>query len=120
MVMPSLACAMPACVNEVKGENHIIAHCAGHHKESQSKKGQSDGVRFVLDCMGVDLQKADVVAFENAHIQINLLDHLFFGDTVTAQNLYKIGTIIRGPPPDFAEYSYPTQSIILTTQRLRI
>lgn len=121
MFVPSLACAMPSCVQSLesslsKSSLSIEKPCHEHASDPQ----KSDHVRFVIDCMGVDLQKADAVSFDRENIQPNPLDHMFISDVISIQNIYKSGPIIRGSLPGFMAFSYPAQAVILTTQRLRI
>lgn len=120
MFVPSLACAMPVCAQSLKSSVSLEKPCHEHEAGQKANNKKSDHIRFVIDCMGVDLQKADAVSFDKANIQLDTFDHMFISDVIIAQNIYKSDTIIRGPPPDFGEPSYPTQSLILTTQRLRI
>ena len=120
MIAPSLACAMPMCMNEIKENGVVSKPCSDHHEASETKKGDVGSVMFMLDCMGVDLQKADAVAFEKANIQLDPIHHPFINNAVLSQNIFESGAIIRGPPPDRGEYKQTYQSIILTTQRLRI
>lgn len=120
MITPSLACAMPVCMNEIKENGVVTKPCSDHNDASETKEGSVGSVKFMLDCMGVDLQKADAVSFEKANIQLDPIHHPFINNAVLSQNIFESGAIIRGPPPDRGEYKQTYQSIILTTQRLRI
>lgn len=120
MITPSLACAMPLCMNEIKENGVVSKPCAEHHEASENQKGDVGSVMFMLDCMGVDLQKADAVSFEKADIQLDPIHQPFINNAVLSQNIFESAAIIRGPPPDRGEYKQTYQSIILTTQRLRI
>lgn len=120
IITPSLACAMPICANGAKEGGVASKPCSEHHDASELKKDAIGSVKFMLDCMGVDLQKADAVSFEKASIQLDPIHHPFINNAVLSQNIFESGAIIRGPPPDRGDYKQSYQSIILTTQRLRI
>lgn len=120
MLMPSLACAMPVCAQSLKSSASIEKPCHDHEANQKSDKQKSDHIRFVIDCMGVDLQKADTAHFEKADIRATSIDLLFIDNAVTSQNLIYNPQVIRGPPLDWVSSNQNYSSIILTTQRLRI
>ncbi len=120
LLTPSIACAMPVCLHETEEKGIVATPCSEHHEGTQSKKDNVGGVRFMLDCMGVDLQKADTVSIENANVQLDPVHYLFINDAVLAQNIYEGRAFIREPPPDGSYHRTPHTSIILSTQRLRI
>lgn len=120
MLMPSLACAMPVCAQSLKSSASIEKPCHDHEASQESGKQKSDHIRFVIDCMGVDLQKADTAHFEKADLRTVLIDLPFIDNALTSQNSDYRPQIIRGPPPDRFAGDQDHSSIILTTQRLRI
>lgn len=121
MFMPSLACAMPVCLQPMPKSPVSLASsaqkpCHGHEKNEE----KPDHIRFVIDCMGVDLQKAESSHFEKYDTRTVLIDLPFLDNAVTSQNTDYSPQIIRGPPPNWAVAYQSQASIILTTQRLRI
>ena len=120
MLMPSLACAIPVCVQSLKSSISVEKPCHGHEANQKSGKQKSDDIRFVIDCMGVDLQKADTAHFKKADIRTTSIDLPFIDNAVTSQSLTYSPQVIRGPPLDWISSNQNHPSIILTTQRLRI
>ena len=120
MFVPSLACAMPMCTDGIKENSAAVKPCGEHHVDERSKKSHIGDFRFVLDCMGVDLQKADTTHFEKAGLRTALVDLPFIDNVVASQNTDYSPQIIRGPPPDWSVVHQSHASIILNTQRLRL
>jgi len=116
VITPSLACAMPVCAQSSKSSSLVEKPC--HDHESGEKK--SDHIRFVIDCMGVDLQKADASHLEKVDLRTVSIDFPFINDEVMSQSGSYSPQIIRGPPLDWPITHQNDSSIILTTQRLRI
>lgn len=119
MLTPSLACAMPICVEEPQAAA-VEEPCAGHSGHQDTDKKEPAGkIALMKDCMGVDLQVADEGASIKApDFKKDLpFDIGFITHPVANQPVTVIGN--RGPPPNWPEYSQARPSIILTTLRFR-
>ncbi|MGB4107834.1 MAG: hypothetical protein WBK55_08570 [Alphaproteobacteria bacterium] len=120
MLMPSLACAMPMCTDEAqatKAERPCADHTSHH---GDKKSGQSGKVSLLVDCMGVDLQKADVTSLEKPDLKFSFVVYALADETVSDFITHTDAGTIRGPPPDWPALSRTQPSILLTTQRFRI
>lgn len=119
MLTPSLACAMPVCVEEPQAAA-FEQPCTEHSGNQGTGKKDSDGkVTLMKDCMGVDLQVADGSASIKApDFKKDIsFDISFVTYPVTSWTVAVIGN--RGPPPNWPKYSETYPSIILTTLRFR-
>lgn len=119
MLMPSLACAMPACVDKTQ-DAAAEQPCAGHGSHHISFP-QSDikKINLLKDCMGVDLQTADAHALKKPDIS---QEHFFIvtadAHVVTDPTFHDV--VIRGPPPDWPAFNDTRPPLLLTTLRFRI
>jgi len=119
MLTPSLACAMPLCADEVQVTT-AEQPCAGHTSHHETKKENKPAkVNLIKDCMGVDLQTADIQLLQKPDIQASSV-FIIATDRVSAELSLDDKISIRGPPPDWPYISQIQPSIILTTQRFRI
>lgn len=122
MLTPSLACAMPTCAPKAK-ESAAALPCAEHHPghgTGSKKEGGKGNVNLLIDCMGVDMQKADTASLDKPDIKKDLVIYALVADVSASRfSPADVGTI-RGPPPDWPAFSQTQPSILLTTQRLRI
>lgn len=123
MLMPSLACAMPTCGPKAKESAAAALPCAEHHPGHNTGSKKEDGkgkVNLLIDCMGVDMQKADTASLDKPDIKKDSVVYVLVADVSPSRFLpTSVGTI-RGPPPDWPRVSQAQPSILLTTQRLRI
>lgn len=121
MLTPSLACAMPSCHGEVEQTVTQLCHDAQNAADHSPKSKHETGkVNLLLDCMGVDLQTADVVSVDKTDLKQAPITFAIAADFISDRFAPHDGLTIRGPPPDNLYLSYPTPSLILTTQRFRI
>jgi hypothetical protein len=119
MLMPSLACAMPTCTG--KEAAAVNKPCAEHHPGHDSKSSKQSGkVNLLIDCMGVDLQKADTASMEKPDLKIGFVVYALANETASDFIIHKDAGSIRGPPPDWPALLRTQPSILLTTQRFRI
>lgn len=123
MLTPSLACAMPAC--EAKAEGSAVASlpCAEHHsgRNSDNKDEESGKVNLLIDCMGVDMQKADTATNLNkSDVKNDFITYPLVADIAANRFLPADTGVIRGPPPDWPTLSQTQPSILLTTRRIRV
>jgi hypothetical protein len=121
MLTPSLACAMSTCGNgDAQVEASTEQPCAGHHLGSGQENKNTPKVNLLLDCMGVDMQKADTASIDNPNLKKELVAY----DIATGINasLFVHTNIrpIRAPPPEWSTPLQAASLIILTTQRFRI
>lgn len=120
MLTPSLACAMPVCADEAQAAA-TEQPCAEHHPGHESSDKKDTGkVNFLLDCMGVDLQKADTASLDKPDLKADPVIYALAADIVTSPLAHADSSTIRGPPPDWSALSRTQPSILLTTQRFRI
>jgi hypothetical protein len=123
MLTPSLACAMPTCGPKAKESAAAALPCAEHHSghdTGSKKEGGKGKVNLLIDCMGVDMQKADTASLDKPDIKKDLVIYALVADVSASRfSAADVGTI-RGPPPDWPAFSQTQPSILLTTQRLRI
>lgn len=111
---------MPSCVNGAKAEASANQPCAEHHPghETGGKK-ETGKVNLLLDCMGVDMQKADTASIDKPNLKTDFVVYALVTEIVVDQLAHTdIGTI-RGPPPT-ANATSPSRPLYLTTQRFRI
>lgn len=123
MLMPSLACAMPTCGPKAKESAAASLPCAEHHPghdTGSKKEGGKGNVNLLIDCMGVDMQKADTASLDKPDIKKDLIVYTLVADVSPSRFLPADAGAIRGPPPDWPALSQTQPSILLTTQRLRI
>lgn len=124
MLTPSLACAMPVCADKAQAaamEQPCAEHHTGHDTDSgKDSSSSSQGVNFLIDCMGVDLQTADGVAVQKPDIQAGPVFAALAMNDVPVVPVPAEHSEIRGPPPDWPLFSQAQPSILLTTQRFRI
>lgn len=122
MLMPSLACAMPACVESAgKTTQEAQAPCVEHHAAAAPDAQEDKKVKFLLDCMGVDLQKEDASRIDKPALKADKVGY-GVGDLVPAA-LLPLGlvSVIRGPPPpEWVALSQTYPPLFLTTLRIRI
>ena len=120
MLTPSLACAMPVCADEA----HAAATeqpCAEHHPGHETSDKRSTGkVNLLLDCMGIDLQKADTASLDKPDLKTDPVVYALAADIGTSPPAHADSGTIRGPPPDWPALSQTQSSLLLTTQRFRI
>lgn len=120
ILTPSLACAMPVCAPE-KQQQIIHEHCTDGFVSYQAReKTQNGKVKFLLDCMGVDMQKADTASIDKPDLKTDFVVYVLATDIVTSQITHTDADSIRGPPPDWPSAPETQPSLILTTQRFRI
>lgn len=121
MLMPSLACAMPTCGPKAEESAAATLPCAEHHPGHETDDKKENGkVNLLIDCMGVDMQKADTASLDKLDIKKDLIVYTLVADAAVSRFApTDVGTI-RGPPPDWPVLSQTQPSILLTTQRLRI
>ena len=120
MLTPSLACAMPSCVKGAKAEMSSSQPCAEHHPGHESGKKETGKVNLLLDCMGVDMQKADTASIDKPDLKKDFVVYALANDAPVIQVLHTDEGTIRGPPPDWPNLHETQPSLILTTQRFRI
>ena len=121
MLTPSLACAMPVCAEQTgQAAEETQPPCAEHHPGGSSDSKEDTKVKFLLDCMGVDLQKADTASIDKPILKVAMDGYILAALVPTASIPYKAVGIIRGPPPDWPVLSQTYPPIFLTTQRIRI
>lgn len=120
MITPSLACAMPMCADEAQAAKaeQPCANQVSHHGDKKS--GQSGKVSLLVDCMGVDLQKADTANLDKADLKFSFVVYAVTDETALHFIAHTDAGTIRGPPPDWPALSRTQPSILLTTQRFRI
>lgn len=120
MLTPSLVCAMPMCAGKSGKTATASVPCAGHHGEHDTKPAR-EKLRFVQDCMGVDLTSADnapvLKAPDLARVAALIIPAASF---LAAQAIPVDKHHIRGPPPDWPEPHQTQPSVLLITQRLLI
>lgn len=124
MLTPSLACAMPVCADEAQAaatEQPCAEHHAGHDTGSgKDSSSLPNGISFLIDCMGVDLQTADSASIQKPDIQTGPVFAVVINTDVSVipgpRRVAKSG----GPAPDWSALSQAQPSILLTTQRFRI
>jgi hypothetical protein len=123
MLTPSLACAMPICGPEAKKAASTVLPCAEHHPgngaDGKKESGKSK-VNLLIDCMGVDLQKADTANLDKPDVKKDLTAYPVMADVSASRFLPVNAGAIRGPPPDWPALSQTQPSILLTTERFRI
>lgn len=121
MLMPSLACAMPVCADKAtQSLEQAQQPCAEHHSDNTSDSNKDTKVKFLVDCMGVDLQKADTTSIDKPILKA-AGDSYILAALVPAVSVPHIAIgIIRGPPPDHSGLSSSYPPVFLTTQRIRI
>lgn len=120
MLTPSLACAMPACAPKAKEVAAVSQPCADYHPGHESGKKETGKGNLLLDCMGVDLQKADTVSLDKPDLKKDFFVYTPTDDPLAGQITLTDAGSIRGPPPDWPSLHETQPSILLTTQRLRI
>lgn len=123
MLTPSLACAMPTCGPKAKESAAATLPCAEHHPghdTGSKKEGGKGKVNLLIDCMGVDMQKADAASLDKLDIKKDLIVYTLVTDAAVSQFAPTDAGTIRGPPPDWPALSRTQPSILLTTQRFRI
>lgn len=122
MLTPSLACAMPTCDPKAQESAAATLPCAEHHPGHQTEgKKESGKVNLLIDCMGVDMQKADTTAsLDKFDLKKDLVVYALVAVASVSQLVSADVGTIRGPPPDWPTLSRTQPSILLTTQRFRI
>ncbi len=121
MLTPSLACAMPMCVDEAQAAkaDRPCADHAPHHGDTESTpKGNAGGL--MADCMGVDFQTADTASLEKPDVKTSPVVYALVSEMLSNFIAHTDVGTIRGPPPDWPALSRTQPSILLTTQRFRI
>ncbi|PJB72796.1 MAG: hypothetical protein CO093_02130 [Alphaproteobacteria bacterium CG_4_9_14_3_um_filter_47_13] len=119
MLMPSLACAMPSCVSGAKAEASTNQPCADHHPGHEGSKKETGKVNLLLDCMGVDMQKADTASIDKPNLKTDFVVYALVTEIVADQLAHTDAGTIRGPPST-ANAMSPSRPLYLTTQRFRI
>jgi hypothetical protein len=111
---------MPMCADEAQSAKAELpcADHAPHHGDQKS--GQSGKVNLLLDCMGVDLQKADTASLDKPDLKIGFVAYTLVDESASDFIVNTDAGTIRGPPPDWPALSRTQPSILLTTQRFRI
>lgn len=75
---------------------------------------------MLLDCMGVDMQKADTASIDKPDLKKDFVVYALADDTPVIQVSHTDEGTIRGPPSDWPSLHETQPSLILTTQRFRI
>lgn len=75
---------------------------------------------LMIDCMGVDMQKADTASIDKPDLKKEIVVYGLAYTQPIIQNLHAEAGDIRGPPPDWPDIHETQPSLILTTQRFRI
>ncbi len=119
MLTPSLACAMPTCADDASGIIKVEKPCADHLSKNTKADKSSDQVKLVLDCMGVDLQKADTASINAPDLKSFSVSYILTDDRFGAQNINQYTQEIRGPPP-FTALTQTQPPILQSTQRVRL
>jgi hypothetical protein len=123
MLTPSLACAMPTCGPKAKDSVvTAVLPCADHYPnhETGSKKQSGGKVNLLIDCMGVDMQKADITSLDKPDIKNDIIVYALVADVAISRFMPTDAGTIRGPPHDWPALSRTQPPILLTTQRFRI
>lgn len=124
MLMPSLACAMPACSESGQRqaqETKLPCHGNSAQDHHEKKKSHTGEARLLKDCAGVDLQTADdsglkIIGFKKSAASVDMAALT----PVFSAQVYARTMAIRGPPPDWPALSEAKPSILFTTQRFRV
>ncbi len=121
MVMSSLACAMPTCTDKIESSSatQLKQPCADHYSNSQDSKKNDNKVNFLLDCMGVDLQKTDYASFNAPDLKVDFIVYASLTDVLTNQFINFDSNAIRGSPLR-SDTSVIGLSVYQTTQRFRL
>ncbi|TAH33677.1 MAG: hypothetical protein EYC62_06500 [Alphaproteobacteria bacterium] len=120
MLTPSLACAMPMCVDKPKQEAAAKPPCDGHgmQMQHQNADGKPATAGLMKDCLGVDFQLADAgPVLKKPDLQkdfsFSLASALIVADSIVLD-----GTKGNRGPPDWPGlFNATSPSIILSTQR---
>jgi hypothetical protein len=119
LLTPSMVCAMPMCA-EKSVQGAASAPCAGHHAKHAHAPAKGK-IRFVQDCMGVDLISADhAPAFKAPDIAKASSFVIPPAPVAVARLALSDAGSIRGPPPDWPGAHRTRPGVLLITQRLLI
>lgn len=119
MITPSLACAMPTCADRTGSMTQVEQPCADHHSNNQDSKKDTNQVNLLLDCMSVDLQKADSISVDKPDLEIDQVSYALYSETLASLTILSNIDTIRGPP-NRASLPLKALPIFMTTQRFRI
>lgn len=117
MVMPSMVCAMPLCMDEQQAAEPC--HEMSGHSDS-GRQNDLSGVMLLNDCMGTDLYSSDNASY-NSHpdLSVDTIDFAW----VDFASSYAVDPArahtIRGPPPDVTS-ELQQIPVYLSTQRFRL
>lgn len=115
IAMPSMACAMNARAHGFSQSSscHSTSAYSREHKNSPT-------VMLLIDCMGVDMQKAGTSGIDIPDLKKDFVVYDLTSGADVVQVLHVHEGVIRGPPPNWPDFHETQPSLILTTQRFRI
>lgn len=116
IVMPSMVCAMSVCSHS----SSQTPPCHSSTPESSKEHKSPQKIMLMIDCMGVDMQKADTSSIDKPDLKKEIVVYGLVYTPPIIQNLHLEAGDIRGPPPDWPDIHETQPSLILTTQRFRI
>ncbi|MCL4678652.1 MAG: hypothetical protein KJ017_08685 [Alphaproteobacteria bacterium] len=116
IAMPSMVCAMSICSHA----RYKLPSCHTSTSDSSKEHKAPEKVMLLIDCMGVDMQKADTASIDKPDLKKEFVVYALADDAPVIQVSHTDEGTIRGPPPDWPNLHETQPSLILTTQRFRI